>query len=126
MAARAIASLTSSLFSQIVQKSSQKLAWMMWYTIDTVRTRPAIQWISTQLNLSPRTGADAVASSVNIDEAMIQWNVRAASECRFTCAGTLAAAASFTGAVPGPAGFGQNFTKKVCDSMKPTPNANAT
>jgi len=68
----------------------------------------------------------AVPSSVSIDAAMIQWNVRAASECRFTRAGTVAAAASFTGALLGPAGFGQNFTKSVCPSMKQTPNANAT
>jgi len=98
----------------------------MWYTIDTVRRRPAIQWISIQLNCSPRTGADAVPSSVSIDAAMIQWNVRAASECRVTRAGTVAAAASFTGAVAGPSGFGQNFRNSVCASMNPMPNANAT
>ena len=65
-------------------------------------------------------------SSVSIDAAMIQWNIRAARECRVTRAGTFAAAASFTGAVAGPAGFGQNFTNSVCASMKQTPNANAT
>jgi len=91
-----------------------------------VRTRPAIQWISTQLNCSPRTGAAAVPSSVSIDAAMIQWNVRAASECLGTRAGTLAVAASFDGAVTGPAGLGQNFTNSVCATMKPMPNANAT
>src|SRR4051812_36184864 len=99
------------------QKSSQKLAWMMWYRMETVRTRPAIQWISIQLNWRPRTGADAVPSSVSIDAAMIQWNMRAASEWRVTRAGTRAAAASFTGAVAGPAGFGQNFTNSVWATM---------
>src|SRR4029450_1976759 len=123
---RVIASRASSLFNQIDQKSSQKLAWMMWYTIETVSTRPAIQWISIQLNCSPKTGADAVPRSVSIDAAMIQWNIRAASECRGTRAGTFAPAASFTGAVAGPSGFGQNFTNSECASMKPMPNANAT
>ena len=56
---------------------------------------------------------------------MIQWNARAASECRGTRAGTFAASASFTGALGGPAGFGQNFTNSVCPIMKQTPNASA-
>ena len=65
---------------------------------------------------------------MSIDAAMIQWNVLAASECRFTRAGIFAACASLTGdggGIGAPAGFGQNFTNSVCPIMKQTPNASA-
>ena len=66
------------------QKSMKNDAWIMWKMIEAVSTRPAIQWIGTQLNWTPTLGKNAVTSSVSMDAAMIQWNMRAASECRFT------------------------------------------
>ena len=50
--------------------------------IEPVSTRPAIQCHSTQANVTPTIGRNAVNSSMNIDAAITQWNIRAMNECR--------------------------------------------
>src|SRR5215212_6714069 len=50
--------------------------------MEPVSTRPAIQCHSTHANRIPTMGRNAVKSSVNIDAAITQWNIRAMNEWR--------------------------------------------
>jgi hypothetical protein len=62
--------------------------------IEPVSTRPAIQCHCTHANLTPTIGRNAVKSSVNIDAAMTQWNMRAMNVWRSMRSGRLLFAAS--------------------------------
>ena len=82
---RIISALNSGMSfgpTQIDQKSRTKVACTMWNRIEAVSTSPAIQCHVTHANCTPTIGRKEVKSSVNIDAAMIQWNIRAPKPCR--------------------------------------------
>src|ERR1700688_979748 len=81
--------------------------------MDIVKTIPAIQWYSTQANLTPTFGRKAVNRSANMAIAMIRWNRRAPSECLATRSGIRAATRELEiecSPECAAAGFAQNLT----------------